>query len=214
MDINCKWVIYDEECRSLFIAMKRKCDPCFMYFTDPLNHTDQSGYTPLLYSIKNNLPLKYIEVLLHKGANPNLKNNNEITPMHEVCKENKPDELELFIKYGGNVNIRDKYGKSPLCYACKFNHGNIVKILLQNDATILIDKNHPVNILNRKYRHHTCPLAISLNYENITKDNLPRNYEITKLLHEYRNSEITNNVDNFDPLIIEEYNRWLSTLEK
>lgn len=59
-----------------------------------------------------------VELLLkHKSttnSDPNVGDKNGWTPMHEACKQQKADIVELFLKHGGQPNNRDKHKCTPL----------------------------------------------------------------------------------------------------
>jgi ankyrin repeat protein len=63
---------------------------------------------------------RFVEVLLHSGANPNLADNRGITPLMHVsasgttCSE---DLQLLLLENGAIVSVRDSEGRTPLIYA-------------------------------------------------------------------------------------------------
>ena len=74
-------------------------------------------------NINNDKKKEYIEYLLKKGANPNVKCKNkegneywEYTSFHFAAKENLSYAYDLIKKYNGDKSKKDSYGKTPLDY--------------------------------------------------------------------------------------------------
>jgi len=74
-------------------------------------------YTAVEY---DNVPI--LELLLNKGANPNIKNTTNIggrealyeTPLHLAAEKEKKIIIEILIKNGALINIKDYFGFTPL----------------------------------------------------------------------------------------------------
>ncbi|CAL1262595.1 unnamed protein product [Larinioides sclopetarius] len=60
----------------------------------------------------------------------NVKNNDNITPLHYACWKGYENIVEILLKNKANPNILGKGNCTPLHYAAKFNHFAIVKSLL------------------------------------------------------------------------------------
>uniref|UniRef100_A0ABD2WWN9 Uncharacterized protein n=1 Tax=Trichogramma kaykai TaxID=54128 RepID=A0ABD2WWN9_9HYME len=101
----------------------------------------KSGSTPLhLASGRGN---QYaIEVLLSKGANPNLADAEGLTPLHVICNRQDNDdvllnaffELNEEIRYMVQIDAQDNKGWTPLHYALDNNCKKLVEFLLRNGA--------------------------------------------------------------------------------
>lgn len=58
-----------------------------------------------------------IRFLVRSGANPNLLNAHDRTPLHDVAKDSNLYILNALLDAGANPNINDEHGFSPLYYA-------------------------------------------------------------------------------------------------
>ena len=57
------------------------------------------------------------EMLLAKGANPNLRGEAGITVFHAVAITGQIDLAEMLLKHGADANAQDASGKTPLAHA-------------------------------------------------------------------------------------------------
>jgi ankyrin repeat protein len=100
--------------------------------------TSKEGLTALhLEIIKYNVPA--LRFLLSKGANPNVGDENGITPLHLVATLAKDiDIVELFLNHPDtNVNCLDNEGRNALDYANDNEHGHserLTKLLKEKDV--------------------------------------------------------------------------------
>lgn len=74
------------------------------------------------------------QLLLTKGANPNLPGQGGVTVFHEVAGTGQVDIAEMVLKHGGDVNAADDSGKTPLGYAVANNKDAMRAWLLANGA--------------------------------------------------------------------------------
>jgi ankyrin repeat protein len=58
-----------------------------------------------------------VEMLLAKGANPNLRAEGGVTVFHEAGATGQIEVAEMLLKRGGDINATDSSGKAPLAYA-------------------------------------------------------------------------------------------------
>uniref|UniRef100_A0ABD2WLM6 Uncharacterized protein n=1 Tax=Trichogramma kaykai TaxID=54128 RepID=A0ABD2WLM6_9HYME len=90
-----------------------------------------------------------VELLLKKGADPNLANNEGLTPLHMICKKNVEelycdvnDLVELFLRMSNDrhqilqVNAYDEKGRTPLQLAVANLKPDVVRALLNYGADI------------------------------------------------------------------------------
>ncbi|KAJ6237398.1 ankyrin repeat-containing protein [Anaeramoeba flamelloides] len=74
-------------------------------------------YTPLYYAI-DCASFSSVELLLMKGANPNLRfGKYQETPLHFTCQLNNQKLCILLLKYGADPMIKDSYGETPVTLA-------------------------------------------------------------------------------------------------
>lgn len=104
-------------------------------------------YYTILHCVVQNEKISYdiIKFLLDNGANINIQDDDEkITPLMNVCYNERVDLVELLLKYNPDINITDYEGKNALFYVCNKRRGDenkrieIAKLLLNNG----IDINH------------------------------------------------------------------------
>ncbi|CAB0030145.1 unnamed protein product [Trichogramma brassicae] len=100
---------------------------------------NRQGNTPLHLAIIYGKK-KLAELLLKRGANPNLTNNDEMTPLHSICmKDENSDDLTTWLfeisKYRKlQVNAQDKRGQTPLHLALKNRYVKMAKLLMSRGA--------------------------------------------------------------------------------
>jgi ankyrin repeat protein len=88
------------------------------------------------------------ELLLKNGANPNARNKNGGTPLHSMWTLDL-EVVEVLLKYGAKPNIADFWGKTPLHY---LRNSEQAKILLENGANPNVqdkEKNTPLHTIFR-----------------------------------------------------------------
>jgi len=79
-----------------------------------------------------------VELLLQKGADPNVYDDMGIAPIIGAARQNQADIITMLIKNKAEVNIKNKGGEeTALHYAAEYNSGDAAKVLLANGA----DKN-------------------------------------------------------------------------
>ena len=90
------------------------------------------GATPLHYAATYGSS-EAVGILLDRGANPNARNNAEITPL--ILAAYNLEKTRLMVEKGGDVNAHARDGVTPLMVAAAV-HGNAatVKYLLQKGA--------------------------------------------------------------------------------
>ncbi|CAB0038542.1 unnamed protein product, partial [Trichogramma brassicae] len=129
-----RWVCPDME---MMFELKKKLKPGQVDARDKLGNTPLHLAGPILYSNANHV----IRALLEIGANPNVANDEGLTPMHIICKKFYKDSLwELFcqisdgMKQPVQLDARDKLGNTPLHLAALLNDYKSLEFLLRNGA--------------------------------------------------------------------------------
>jgi ankyrin repeat protein/beta-lactamase regulating signal transducer with metallopeptidase domain len=89
----------------------------------PLHIAAGKGYTDI------------IRMLLDKGANPNVKENERgKTPLHEAAKNGQKAVAELLISKDVDVNAKTRDGKTPMSLAKEKRHKEIIELLRKHGA--------------------------------------------------------------------------------
>ncbi|CAB3408528.1 unnamed protein product [Caenorhabditis bovis] len=78
-----------------------------------------------------------VERLLNEGANPNLHNDDGLTPLHQCAIDDNQQIMLLLLERGANVNAQDTEQWTPLHAAACCAHINIVRILIAAGANLL-----------------------------------------------------------------------------
>ena len=71
-----------------------------------------TGNTLLMYATQNNLK-SMVELLLLKGADPNIKNKFGNSPLHMAYKNDNPFIISLLLEYGANEKLKNYNGFLP-----------------------------------------------------------------------------------------------------
>ena len=102
-----------------------------------LNHQDRYGHTALHYLCAKPKCIELVEMILKAGANPNIKNENNMTPIYSMTANTngnykdtgvKYEMMELLLKYGADINI-DRDGKKPVDVAKTIEDKKALEIL-------------------------------------------------------------------------------------
>ena len=91
--------------------------------------------TALMVAVKNNQE-EAVEFLLSKGADANIKDENQDAPISLAIIQNNCNMVRLLLDAGADVNIRNAYENTPLILAAIQNNSNIVNSLLNEGADI------------------------------------------------------------------------------
>uniref|UniRef100_A0ABD2XEG4 Uncharacterized protein n=1 Tax=Trichogramma kaykai TaxID=54128 RepID=A0ABD2XEG4_9HYME len=103
---------------------------------------DELGNTPLHLALRCDNK-KAAEMLLRRGANPNLANKDRLTPLHIICKRYQDDGLaEMLFRISKKkhhlvqIDVQDKLGQTPLQLAVANLLPNVVDALLNHGADL------------------------------------------------------------------------------
>lgn len=134
---------------ALMLAVNKKADLKIIkllidYKTD-INIQDSYGRTALMNERKKGTPcIETMELLLKSGANSNLKDTKNLTPLIIAVEEEQIDKVKLLLDYKADPNIQNANGWTALHSAVAKNNIEIAKLLLEYTPTNKpILKNNP-----------------------------------------------------------------------
>ncbi len=100
------------------------------------------GETPFIhYAVKFGLEHS-VNQLIVDGADVNIQNNNNTTPLHLAAFNGHKEIVELLIGAGAYINRTNTNGTSPLHFAAYRGHEEIVQLLIDYGAYIDIPNNN------------------------------------------------------------------------
>ena len=73
-------------------------------------------------------------LLIERGADPNTRDCNGFTPLHDASGGGRIEVARVLIELGANVDLKDNTGRTPLDIASQGQHEEIVKLLLEHGA--------------------------------------------------------------------------------
>ncbi len=108
---------------------------------DALDKQDDLGRTPLHWATEES-QLDAAELLLEKGANPNIKASTGATPLHLASDSELMDMAALLTKHGADLDAVDENGWTPLHFAAVRGQEELADLLLKEgaDADVKDDK--------------------------------------------------------------------------
>jgi len=79
---------------------------------------------------------KIVQMLLKKGADPNIKSNGGSCPVIEAVKLGRKDIFDLLVSYKADLKVRDMSNKTLLILSAEKGNHKIASVLLQNGADL------------------------------------------------------------------------------
>ena len=74
------------------------------------------------------------QILIQKGADPSLKDNNGLSLLHFAAKGGNTSIINELLSLGLDVHLKDVYGVTPLTSAIENSNSDAVKFLISKGA--------------------------------------------------------------------------------
>ncbi|XP_014270743.1 putative ankyrin repeat protein RF_0381 [Halyomorpha halys] len=91
---------------------------------------DLNDATPLYLAVEHG-HYKVVELLLNRGANPNVRNKDLWTPLHKAAIAGDDNIVKLLLSYSANPNLEDSEGLTPLALAMGYKQAEVVITLIK-----------------------------------------------------------------------------------
>ena len=148
--------------------------------------------TPLHIACRDK-SIKPIELLLEKGADPNIKNKDGDTPLHIACRNNfQSIHIELLLGKGADPNIKNKAEDTPLDVVCKSlnNPSSVIRLL------IIYGARH-TSCPKEKYQHIIKQINTNVHSKQLNElKSLNLSKEILNALEIWKNNNKNSNLKN------------------
>ncbi|KAM9198587.1 transient receptor potential cation channel subfamily A member 1 [Dugong dugon] len=101
---------------------------------DVLNLMDNYGNTPLHWATEKN-QVESVKFLLRRGANPNLRNNSMMAPLHVAVQCCHDEVVKVLTEHRStNINLGGENGNTAVIIACSKDNSEALQILFSKGA--------------------------------------------------------------------------------
>ncbi|XP_029474340.1 cyclin-dependent kinase 4 inhibitor C [Rhinatrema bivittatum] len=80
--------------------------------------------------------------LLHRGADPNLRDRTGFAVMHDAARAGFLDTVQTLLQFQADVNLEDREGNLPLHLAAQEGHLGVVEALARHSRSSVGRRNH------------------------------------------------------------------------
>ena len=102
--------------------------------TTVVNARDLSTGRGALHIVVERRDATWIGFLCQKGANPNLKDNEGVTPLMLAVQTGFVEGVERLIQRGAQVDVTNDAGETPLMFAVHARNTQMMRVLLEAGA--------------------------------------------------------------------------------
>lgn len=181
--------IYDNEgYTSLHLAvLTKQNDICeeILKHNPPLDFKTRNGETALHIACNFQL-YKIVDMLIKKGANVNIQDNDHhFTPLHYTVNLGNFEIFKRLIEAGASLNYQDFMGNTPIHYVIVEENYRLLKYMLESKTKMVInvnlyniDNKLPIHLLIEKNNHDSRDLSDLIEASNL---NFPDNNGNTPL---------------------------------
>uniref|UniRef100_H2ZYW4 Uncharacterized protein n=1 Tax=Latimeria chalumnae TaxID=7897 RepID=H2ZYW4_LATCH len=99
-----------------------------------VNNRSEHGKTPLIFAVclaDPGLMLKFIKLLLDRGANVNCQDDSGRTALSFACEKGSLEVVKLLVQYNADPDIVDIWGNNALIYAACSGHNQVLEFLVR-----------------------------------------------------------------------------------
>lgn len=103
--------------------------------TAQVKNAASSANAGLVAAVKAGQAAK-IDALIHRGADPNVRDKYGMTPLHYAAYRGDAASAKALLKDGADPNAKDSLGMTPLHAAAFAAHSAVLKVLLKGGAKV------------------------------------------------------------------------------
>lgn len=111
------------------------------------NSKHYQGKTLLHYAVEYNL-VNIISTLIKYGCNPNICDDNYMTPLHLAVTKGNEQAIKILIKKGADVNMAGEFEQTPLHLAVICGNLRLTKVLISYGADIFVVDEKNLSVLD------------------------------------------------------------------
>ena len=169
-------------------------------------HEKENGNSILHYACQGK-NINVIKLLFKFNCEPNIKNNENQTPLHLASIKGNLDICKILIENGALFNLYDSYNKTPIHYACTNNFSDLVyyfyEVFIETDTDEKIcdnlTNNKEIDSLFQNYlSNHRDKKPHLSDLENINKQLQNKHYKTSNKQNNltYQNNKETTSYKN------------------
>ncbi len=90
-----------------------------------------------------------VELFIKYGADPTMRNNRKVSPLHMACRFDMPVLAQKLIALGAEVNAYDEMRETPLYRAVNLGYADCVRVLADHGAEMNFQNRKGLSPLHR-----------------------------------------------------------------